>query len=151
MPCRPSGPGRHGGHLPVAASASWNLDLLDLASLACYSEDQAWPPASHATTQHLEEYCACSRTRKKGYGERKITGDETLSANYLDRQYRQLRRFWAYMVEAPWVPVEVNVLDDMQRPRGRRKPFPPSRTRRSPTCCPWWTPGWPGPGSVPSA
>ena len=77
-----------------------------------------------STTQHLEEYFAYSRTLKKGYGERKITGAETLSSSYLDKQYRQLRRFWAWMVEAKWVPVNVNVLDSMQRPRVEEKVVP---------------------------
>lgn len=92
--------------------------------LVHYSEERGWAHVSHITTQHLEEYFAYSRTRKKGYGERKITGAETLSSSYLDKQYRQLRRFWAWMVEARWVPVNVNVLDIMQRPRVEEKVVP---------------------------
>ena len=43
--------------------------------LAGYSEYQVWPPVSHISPQHLEEYLAYSHTRKKWYGKRKITGD----------------------------------------------------------------------------
>ena len=36
--------------------------------LAHYAEQRGWPTVFHITTEHLEEYFAYSRTRKKGSG-----------------------------------------------------------------------------------
>lgn len=92
--------------------------------VAHFAEERLWPPISRITTQHLEEYFAYSRTRRKGYGERKYTGNETLSSSYLDKQFRSLHRFWACLVEAKWAPVNENVLEGMQRPRAEEKIVP---------------------------
>ena len=106
-------------------SASYVQTLEEtIGYLAHFSEERRWPPISQITTQHLEEYFAYSRTRKKGYGERKVTGNETLSSSYLDKQFRSLHRFWACMVEARWAPVHENVLRGMQRPRVEEKIVP---------------------------
>ena len=92
--------------------------------LAHYSEEQGWPTVPHITTEHLEEYFAYSRTRKKGYGKGKCNGDETLSSSYLDKQYRQLHCFWGWLADGKRRLSAENVLDSMKRPRVEEKIVP---------------------------
>ena len=92
--------------------------------LAHYSEEHGWPSVAHITTEHLEEYFAYSRTRKKGYGERTVNGSETLSSGYLDRQFRQLHCFWNWLADGKRRLAPENVLDAMKRPRVEQKVVP---------------------------
>ena len=113
------------GYQAAGRSDSYVKSLEETIGYLChYAEERDWPTVSQITTQQIEEYFAYSRTRQKGYGERKITGEETLSSSYLEKQFRQLRRFWTCMVKAKWALVFANVLDEMERPRVDEKVVP---------------------------
>ncbi|MCY4364933.1 MAG: tyrosine-type recombinase/integrase [Chloroflexi bacterium] len=88
-----------------------------IAYLALYSEEHGWPTVPHITTEHLEEYFAYSRTRQKGYGQRKSEKGQTPSSSYLNRQYRQLHCFWGWMADPQRRLAAENVLDVMRAPR----------------------------------
>ena len=92
--------------------------------LALYSEEQGWPTVPRITTLHLEDYFAYSRTRKKGYGERKFDGEQTLSSSYLHRQYRQLHCFWGWLADGQRGFAPENVLNGMKRPRVEERIVP---------------------------
>ena len=93
-----------------------------IAYLSLYSQEQGWPTVPHIATEHLENYFAYIRIRKKGYGDGKVKGEQTLSSSYLSRQYRQLHRFWAWLVNRGYS--QENVLDGMKPPRVEEKIVP---------------------------
>ena len=95
-----------------------------IAYLSLYSEEHGWPTFPHITTGHLEEYFAQSLTRRKGYGERKVKGEQTISSRYLNRQYRQLYRFWSWMADPKRRLAAENVLAPMTAPKVGEKIVP---------------------------
>lgn len=111
----------------LLASNSYSTDYVKslqetIGYIAVYSEGQDWPSVGDITIEHIEAYFSYSRTRKKGYGERRFEGAQTLSSSYLNRQYRQLNRFWEWLVERDLA--ERNVMRLMRPPRVEERTVP---------------------------
>ena len=91
------------------------LDSLELsvALLADYGESKGWQDISSQTTGHLEDYQYYVQTRPQCFGERGKTL-EPPSQSYIESQYRQLKRFFNWLVERE--QIDRNPLDLMPHP-----------------------------------
>ena len=91
------------------------LDSLELsvALLADYGESKGWQDISSLTTGHLEDYLYYVQTRPGCFGERGKTL-EPPSQSYIESQYRQLKRFFNWLVERE--QIDRNPLDLIPHP-----------------------------------
>ena len=107
---------RHRGLTSSICTSHLGISLEEtIGYLVHYAEEQGWPAVPHITTEDLEDYFAYSRIRKRGYGERKYKENKPISSSYLNRQYRQLRCLWGWLVEREFVAE--NIVAGMKHPK----------------------------------
>ncbi len=104
--------------ISLLASSRYSKSYLDslefsVALLADYGESKGWQDISSLTTGHPEEYLYYVQTRPRWFGERGRTL-EPPSQSYIESQYRQLKRFFNWLVERE--QIDRNPLDLIPHP-----------------------------------